>query len=293
MRRETVTHAIDPYLDAAPQPRQKKFIANQWKRYRALSLKNQLAIALSVPTFSLMMVVGNRVMNPTVVQQAPYESEVQQRVDYESVDAPLNFLDITGAEYDQLAPQAQVDYLLAHLQNIEGRLLTHVNDNYTALLSAEAARLRQEAMKEGTGDRVLDMTDPTGTLDMAYCLDQMQTYQCVLLRYAGDGLKQVSNALAAKDVAAYSQGVTRYQAALYALNDLQPMEKDSSSLLILADNYRILLRKVVARSPASQRPPVSTQGAGMKGDSPIRTFVEQQGYKSEQLEEGATNVPAE
>ena len=281
---------VDPYLERAAAPTRHGFCSNQWTRYRAQPPRKQLAIALFLPVLGLITIVGNRVMNPSIIEQVSFESDVQERVAYESLEVPLNFLDITGAEYDALTPQSQIDYLLDHLPAIESRLLGHSNDNYTALLSHEAARLRQEAIKEASGD--IDLSDPTGTLDIAFCLTQMQGYQCVLFRYAGDGLAGMGEALRTNDIARYTTANARYQAALYALNDLQPIEKDPSSQLILADNYRVLLRQVVSRSPASQRPPVAVQGAGTKGESPIRTFVEQQGYKSEQLQ-GESNADTE
>lgn len=293
---ETVTpprSPIDPIEDRAPRSKSQQFVRDNWIRFRALSPRNQIAALMAIPALATVLFVGNRVMNPSVVKEAPFQSEVQRRVAYESVDAPLNFLDITGAEYDALAPQAQVDYLLNHLEQIESRLLMHTNENYTALLSVEAARLREEAMKEGTSDHRFDPSDPTNTLDLRYCVEQMQTYQCALLRYAGDGLAAMGQALSDRDLTSFVVAQSRYQAALYALNDLEPQIKDPSSLLILSDNYRILLRQVVARSPASQRPPVMSQGAGTKGKSAIRTFVQQQGYKSEQLGEAGSNVTAE
>ncbi|MEM6437458.1 MAG: hypothetical protein AAF773_26925, partial [Cyanobacteria bacterium P01_D01_bin.115] len=197
--------------------------------------------------------------------------------DYESVDAPLAFLDISGAEFDALSPTEQITLIRSSLLELEGRLLRHSNDVHLSLLSHEAARLEAQAREEAAGGEI-DLEDATGVLQMEACLHDLQGYQCVLLRYAGEGIAMMKDAIATGDPYLYSQAMVRYQAALFAFNDIEVRVTDASSLLIIVDNYRVVFKTVVERSPGAQTPPAMAQGPGIKGKSPINTWAEHQGF---------------
>lgn len=286
MPNDTNSPLPHPTLDRAPVSQ--NWLVNQWVRIRAQPARSQFNWVGVVILLIIVSMVGNRVLNPEVIEETETTTEVERRVAYESVDAPLNFLDITGAEYESLDPQAQVDYLIDHLSAVESRVLMKMNQNFVALVSFEAARLRDEARKEvinadpAAGQREMDLNDKSGKLQMEACLRQMQPYQCVLLRFAGDGIAMMQEGIQTNDIYLYANGVSRYHAALYALNDLQPQDRDPSSVLILTENYRLLLKQIVSRSPGSQIPPVAEQGSGLNGRSPIRSYLDQQGYETPQ-----------
>jgi hypothetical protein len=264
-----------PPPTAAPPVRFRQ-LRQLWVRWCALPTHQQVtvgAVALSVLTIGATF---NRLLNQDVSETVPYQTEVEKRADYESVEAPLAFLDISGATFDALSPIEQINLIRAHLPELEGRLLRFSNDVHVSLLSHEAARLEASAREEAAGG-VIDLEDPTGVLQMEACLQDLQAYQCILLRYAGDAIAMMKTAIATGDPYLYSQAMVRYQAALFAFNDIELRVTDASSLLIIVDNYRIVFKTVVERSPGSQTPPVMTRGPGIKGQSPVNGWIERQG----------------
>ena len=228
---------------------------------------------------------SNRLLN----QHLTTTVEPPRHVDYDAVDAPLAFLAITGAEFDALSPTAQVTLIRQHLPELEGRLLRFSNDVHVSLLSHEVTRLRTEATAEAvSGD--IDLADQTGKLQMEACLQDLRAEQCILLRYAGDAIAWMEEAVTTGDPYLYSQAMVRYQAALFAFNDIELRVTDASSLLTLVDTYRVVFKTVVERSPGSQTPPVMVQGPGNPGRSPINTWIDHPGFLKESEETDATTA---
>lgn len=265
-----------------------KLFRDGWRRWCALPTHQQVTVVAVGLTVVTVGATFNRLLNQDISETVPYETEVERRADYESVDAPLAFLDISGAEFDALSPTEQINLIRANLPELEGRLLRFSNDVHVSLLSHEAARLEQEARKEAAGGIYLQ--DATGVLQMEACLQDLQAYQCILLRYAGDAIAMMKEAVETGDPYLYAQAMVRYQATLFAFNDIEVRVTDASSLLIIVDNYRIVFKTVVERSPGSQTPPVMGQGPGIKGQSPINTWIEGQGFLQEQE---ATDAPTQ
>lgn len=272
------------------QTHQFKFFRRCWLRWCALPTHQQVAIG----AISLMLLAVastfNRLLNPDLKTTVPYQTEVQRRADYESVDAPLAFLDISGAEFDALSATAQVNLIRQHLPELEGRLLRFSNDVHVSLLSHEATRLREAATAEAlSGD--IDLADQTGKLQMEACLQDLRAEHCILLRYAGDAIALMEEAVTSGDPYLYSQAMVRYQAAFFAFNDIEVRVTDATSLLTIVDNYRVVFKTVVERSPGSQTPPAMARGPGNKGRSPINTWIDHQGFLKEQ--EGTTDAAAQ
>ncbi|MEO1296285.1 MAG: hypothetical protein AAFW75_10855 [Cyanobacteria bacterium J06636_16] len=264
-----------------PKPHKFKLFRSCWLRWCALPTHQQ--VALGAMSLMLLTIAStfNRLLNQDVSTTVPYETEVQRRADYESVDAPLAFLAISGAEFDALPPTAQVNLIRQHLPELEGRLLRFSNDVHVSLLSHEATRLREAALAEAlSGD--IDLADQTGKLQMEACLQDLRAEQCVLLRYAGDAIALMEDAVTSGDPYLYSQAMVRYQAALFAFNDIEVRVTDATSLLTIVDNYRVVFKTVVERSPGSQTPPAMARGPGNKGKSPVNTWIDHQGFLKEQ-----------
>ncbi|MBE7385163.1 MAG: hypothetical protein F6J95_027620 [Leptolyngbya sp. SIO1E4] len=263
------------------KPHKFKLFRSCWVRWCALPTHQQVTVGAILLMLLTIGSTVNRLLNQDVSTTVPYETEVQRRADYESVDAPLAFLDITGAEFDALSPTEQVNLIRQHLPELEGRLLRFSNDVHVSLLSHEATRLREAATAEAlSGD--IDLADQTGKLQMEACLQDLRADQCILLRYAGDAIAQMEEAVTTGDPYLYSQAMVRYQAALFAFNDIEVRITDATSLLTIVDNYRIVFKTVVERSPGSQTPPAMTRGPGNKGRSPINTWIDHQGFLKEQ-----------
>ena len=202
---------------------------------------------------------------------------------------PLAFLDMTGAEFDALPPIEQVNLIRQHLPELEGRLLQSSNDVHVSLLSHEATRLREAARSEAlSGD--IDLADPTGKLPMAACLQDLRAEQCILLRYAGDAIALMEEAVSTGDPYLYSQAMVRYQAAFFAFNDIELRVTDAMSLLTIVDTYRVVFKTVVERSPGSQTPAVMVQGSGNKGRSPVHRWIDHRGLPQESSARDATTA---
>ena len=259
------------------KPHKFKLFRSCWLRWCALPTHQQVALGA---VGLMLLAIGstfNRLLNQDVRTDVPYETEVQRRAEFESVDAPLAFLNISGAEFDALSPTEQISLIRASLPDLEGRLLRHSNDVHLSLLSHEAARLEAKAREEAAGGEI-DLEDATGVLQMEACLHDLQGYQCILLRYAGEAIAMMKDAVATGDPYLYSQAMVRYQAALFAFNDIEVRVTDASSLLIIVDNYRVVFKTVVERSPGAQTPAAMAQGPGIKGKSPINTWADHQGF---------------
>ena len=267
------------------KPHKFKLFRSCWRRWCALPTHQQ--VALGAIAFMLLSITStsNRLLNQH--RNTTLRAEVPRHADDDAVDAPLAFLDITGAEFDALPPTVQVTLIRQHLPELEGRLLRFSNDVHISLLSHEASRLRTEATAEAlSGD--IDFADPTGKLQMEACLQDLRTEQCILLRYAGDAIALMEEAVTTGDPYLYSQAMVRYQAALFAFNDIELRVTDASSLLTLVDTYRVVFKTVVERSPGSQTPPVMVQGPGNPGRSPINTWINHPGFLTEQEDADAT-----
>ena len=262
------------------KPQTFQLFCSGWRRWCALPTHQQVALgAIAFLLFSITS-TSNRLLNQRLTT-VRHEAEVPRHEDDDAVDAPLTFLAISGVEFDALPPTAQVTLIHQHLPELEGRLLRFSNDVHVSLLSHEATRLREEATAEAlSGD--IDLADPTGKLPMEACLQDLRAEQCILLRYAGDAIARMAEAVTSGDPYLYSQALVRYQAALFAFNDIEVRVTDATSLLTIVDTYRVVFKTVVEQSPGAQTPPVMVQGPGNPGKSPIHTWIDRQSFWQEE-----------
>ncbi|MEL6385080.1 MAG: hypothetical protein AAFQ89_21970 [Cyanobacteria bacterium J06626_18] len=268
-----------------PKPHRLRLFRSCWRRWCALPTHQQVALgAIAFMLFSITS-TSNRLLNQHR-NTISHEGTVPKHADDDSVDAPLAFLAISGAEFEALPPTAQVNLMRQHLPELEGRLLRFSNDVHVSLLSHEATRLREAATAEAlSGD--IDLADQTGKLQMDACLQDLRAEQCILLRYAGDAIALMEEAVTSGDPYLYSQALVRYQAAFFAFNDIEVRITDATSLLTIVDTYRVVFKAVVERSPGSQTPPVMVQGSGNHGRSPVNRWIDQ-GFLKEQEDADAS-----
>ncbi len=140
--------------------------------------------------------------------------------------------------------------LYAIIPNYEYILSEAASTHMETMLRYEAVRLNNEALKEVQESRY-DATDPAIDIDLGKCPDVVNQQRCVLLRFAGDGLKMVQQGTIARDAQTVALGYTRYRAALLALYPQEPTPPDSSMALQGLLNYRLLAYALLQRLPSA------------------------------------------
>ncbi len=136
------------------------------------------------------------------------------------------------------------------IPNYERILSSTASDHMDEMLKYEAIRLNNEALKEVQESRYQPI-DPALDIDLNKCPDQVSQQKCVLLRFAGDGLKWVQEGTIARDAQKVALGYTRYRAALLALYPSEPVPPDSSMVLQGLLNYRLMAYSILQRLPSA------------------------------------------
>jgi hypothetical protein len=143
-----------------------------------------------------------------------------------------------------------VSKLYSIISNYEYILSDVASTHMEQLLRYEAVRLNNEALKEVQESRY-NPTDPAIDIDLGKCPDVVNQQRCVLLRFAGDGLKMIQSGTIARDAQTVALGYTRYRAALLALYPQEPTPPDSSMVLQGLLNYRLLAYALLQRLPSA------------------------------------------
>lgn len=136
------------------------------------------------------------------------------------------------------------------IPNYERILSDTAEKHMDQMLRYEAIRLNNEALKEVQEGRFVPV-DPAMDIDLGKCPEQVNQQRCVLLRYAGDGLKMVQEGTIARDAQKVALGYTRYRAALLALYPTEPVPPDSSMVLQGLLNYRLMAYSIIQRLPSA------------------------------------------
>ena len=136
------------------------------------------------------------------------------------------------------------------IPNYEFILSEAASTHMESLLKYEAVRLNNEALKEVQESRY-DATDPAIDIDLGKCPDSVAKQKCVLLRFAGDGLKMIQEGTIARDAQKVALGYTRYRAALLALYPKEPTPPESAIVMQGLLNYRLLAYALLQRLPSA------------------------------------------
>jgi hypothetical protein len=147
-------------------------------------------------------------------------------------------------------PDEAVGKLYALVPNYERILSDTAQTHMDEMLKYEAIRLNNEALKEVQESRYVP-NDPALDIDLNRCPDKVSQQKCVLLRYAGDGLKWVQEGTIARDAQKVALGYTRYRAALLALYPQEPVPPDSSMVFQGLLNYRLMAYSIIQRLPSA------------------------------------------
>ncbi|WP_088891239.1 hypothetical protein [Leptolyngbya ohadii] len=119
------------------------------------------------------------------------------------------------------------------LPEFEQRLDRASQQHMNAMLTHEADRLLQQAQKEiAEGIEAQD-----AVIDMDACKQRLETQKCILLRYAGDGIRDIVVGDKAMDIYTTAKGYIRFKAAILALFP-PPIDPDPQAPTIAYQNYR-------------------------------------------------------
>ena len=252
---ERETASLADFKCAAPGP-----IQTTWKRFRNAPQRLHWGAGLGAIT-----VLGLGAIALTTLQQPGEETLSSATSDYAFVT--LDPLYLAGVEPADPAPLA-ADKLKAVLPDYDRWLQMQVAADLDYPIAKESERLLEFARKEASGGEV-ETSDPANDLDLSGCLQQLEAVECVLLRYAGDGLAMYRAGLAADDAVEMLKGSLRYHAAIRALFPLQFQRTDGTETLQALANQRYAVYLLKQYLPAAQSPlsPFGGQPATQSGDA--------------------------
>ena len=169
-------------------------------------------------------------------------------------------------------PEDALAKLFLVMPMFDAWLADQIDSDIGALLTSESLRLAAAAQKEAN-EGAIDTTDPVADIDLQGCLQQMTSAQCVLLRYAADGLKRYHEASASGDVYGAMGGILRYRAALAALYPVEQRQPQTQLTLKGLKNYRLSMFDIARLLPANLGPTVEFRAP--VGDTSPASAVEQ------------------
>ena len=171
-------------------------------------------------------------------------------------------------------PEDALAKIFLVMPSFDAWLAEQIDSDIGALLTNESLRLAAAAQKEASEGEI-DTADPVADIDLEGCLQQMTAPQCVLLRYAADGLKTYHKATDQGDVYGAMGGVLRYRAALAALYPVEQRQPQTQLTLKGLKNYRLSMFDIARLLPASLGPTVEFRAP--LGDTSPAATVEQGG----------------
>lgn len=198
--------------------------------------------------------------------QVPIISENEQLALYTDVEHPLANLGEDYSSYRQADTQEQLSYVYESLERFDGWLAPRLDTAVHRALAKEALRMQVQAAKEAASG-TYDHADKLSTFDFDACLASLPGKNCVLLRYAGDGIQGFYAASEQQDVYAMLTGYTRMRAALLALGDFDVASDVKQDVPFHAlVNYRQAIYLALKLSPAA-RPQVRFAAPNIIGDT--------------------------
>ncbi len=239
---------------------------------KSTSTKNRIASGLSaLAALTLLLVLGRLMSNPSQQLADAPKSELEMRSQFSDIKSPLAFTGLEDGELAQLPIPEQVDVLYKGLSQFDEWLARKADSSVYALITHESARLKSAAEEE-VRDGKIDTNDKTGAFQVNECLATIPPVYCVLLRYSGDGIKEMSEASEADDVYGYMHGYIRTRAALLALSIDEIKVPDSKPVIGGLINYRMVMEKLIEITPPGQRLPTDAIQAPIGDRSPGAAF---------------------
>jgi len=212
------------------------------------------------------LVVGSGVILATLTRAPVTELQGNRRLSYDFVSGdPAIMAGVSGTDM----PEEALAKILEIMPTFDAWLADQVDNDISALLTAESLRLAQSAQTE-VADGQIEAVDPVADIDLQNCTQQMLPQQCVLLRYAADGLKEYHTASAENDVYGAMRGLLRYRAALLALFPVEQRQPNTQQTLKGLKNYRLSMFDIARLLPANLGPVVdfrAPQGTATPADA--------------------------
>ena len=213
--------------------------------------------------------VGTAAILATVATDPATELQGNRSAAYDFVSGDPAIM--AGVSPDDL-PEDALAKLFLVMPHFDAWLADQIDSDIGALLTNESLRLAAAAQKEAS-EGAIETTDPVADIDLKGCLQQMTAPQCVLLRYAADGLKTYHEATDKGDVYGAMGGVLRYRAALAALYPVEQRQPQTQLTLKGLKNYRLSMFDIARLLPASLGPTVEFRAP--MGDTSPAAAVEQ------------------
>lgn len=125
---------------------------------------------------------------------------------------------ILGGITPNTPPEEIISRLQAGIQKYEPVLNDSLSDNFRSLINLKANEFAKNAQAEELSGEFL-ATDPTGLIQLSECPKKVgRVRNCVLLRYALEGLQAYRSGMESQDLDLARRGSDRFLIALLALN---------------------------------------------------------------------------
>ncbi|MGB7314785.1 MAG: hypothetical protein WA939_17790 [Nodosilinea sp.] len=220
-------------------------LGQAWQKYRSQSPRIQWGIPFAAAAFGA---IALTIYLPYRSSQTPPAPKVPGAYDFTGTD-PLTLAGMMGSEEPESVANALVQILPAYdlwLQDQMAKALDYP-------IAKETERLLGEARKE-VATASVDTKDSVGDIDLSGCLETLGPEQCVMLRYAGDGIRQMNDALQSDDAYALTQGLVRYHAAIRGVFPQEYVRFDGSELTRGLTGQRFAIMRLKEYQPAARSP---------------------------------------
>jgi hypothetical protein len=216
-----------------------------WRKYRAQSPRVQWGIPFVAAALGA---IALTIYLPYRSSQTPEAPRVPNAYDFTGTD-PLTLAGMMGSEAPESVAMSLIQILPAYdlwLQDQMAKTLDYP-------IAKETERLLGEARKE-VSTASMDTKDPVGDVDLTACLTRLLPEQCVMLRYAGDGIRQMNDALQTDDVYALTKGLVRYHAAIRGVFPQEFVRFDGSELTRGLTGQRFAIMRLKEYQPSARSP---------------------------------------
>jgi hypothetical protein len=216
-----------------------------WTTYKAQSPRIKWGIPFAAAALGA---IALTVYLPYRSGQTPPAPDVPNAYDFTGID-PLTLAGMTGTE----SPEDIANGLIQILPAYDLWLQDQMAKSLDYPIAKETERLLEQARKE-VATSTMELADPVGDMDLSGCVERLQPVQCVMLRYAGDGIRQMNDALQTDDAYALAKGLIRYHAAIRGVFPQEYVRFDGSELTRGLTGQRFAIYKLKEAQPSANSP---------------------------------------